>query len=361
MAVYFYCTSSPYPSGGVRVIYRHVDLLNRNGIESYVLHTQRGFRCTWFENETPVVHCESALAARVRRGFGRLLRAESPARLALVGAPSRELGEGDVLVLPEKLIPAGLNLAPGVPKVILNQNCYLSFGKFPWPTGKPVGNPYAHPDVAGVLINSEDGQRYLEHAFPGVPTHLFPLSIDPTLFRYSAAKKNQVCLSGIKNGGDALQVLNILAVRGALEGWTVRRFVNVPEREVARIMGESLLLLSFGHPEGFGLPAAEAMACGCVVAGYHGGGGREFFRPEFSFPVEVGDIVGYAALVESLLERAQADRAAFIEQGRRASEHVRERYSPAREEQSLLAFWTPLLERLGALSAAPRRRIGARH
>ena len=39
-----------------------------------------------------------------------------------------------------------------------------------------------------------------------------------------------------------------------------------------------LIFLSFGHPEGFGLPVAEALASQCAVVGYDGIGGRELFN-----------------------------------------------------------------------------------
>ena len=56
------------------------------------------------------------------------------------------------------------------------------------------------------------------------------------------------------------------------------------EAAVADILRESQVFLSFGHPEGFGLPPAEALACGCLVIGYHGGGGREYFGPAGAYP-----------------------------------------------------------------------------
>ena len=42
---------------------------------------------------------------------------------------------------------------------------------------------------------------------------------------------------------------------------------------------QDLDILSCGHPEGFGLPLAEAIACGCLVVGYHGLAGRDFAIP----------------------------------------------------------------------------------
>jgi glycosyltransferase involved in cell wall biosynthesis len=36
------------------------------------------------------------------------------------------------------------------------------------------------------------------------------------------------------------------------------------------------IFLATGYPEGFGLPPLEAMACGCVVVGFSGGGGLKY-------------------------------------------------------------------------------------
>ena len=54
-AVYYLTPDDNTPRGGIRVMYRHVDLLNANGIDAKVLHTKPGFRCTWFTNTSTVV------------------------------------------------------------------------------------------------------------------------------------------------------------------------------------------------------------------------------------------------------------------------------------------------------------------
>src|SRR5947209_5016280 len=61
MTVYYVAPDSDDPSGGMRVIYRHVDILNRHGIAAAVLHCRRGFRCSWFANETAVVYAEGLI------------------------------------------------------------------------------------------------------------------------------------------------------------------------------------------------------------------------------------------------------------------------------------------------------------
>jgi len=96
--------------------------------------------------------------------------------------------------------------------------------------------------------------------------------------------------------------------------------------------------------KGLDLPAAEAMACGCVVIGYHGWGGKEFFKEEFSFPVEDGYILGFARRVEEVIRAYGADESYFLEQRRRASQFIAEEYSPEREERELMRVWTQILQ-----------------
>ena len=58
--------------------------------------------------------------------------------------------------------------------------------------------------------------------------------------------------------------------------WHAEPLIDLSHNDVARYLNSARLFLSFGHPEGFGLPIAEAMASGCWVVGYSGGGGRAF-------------------------------------------------------------------------------------
>src|SRR4051794_7674416 len=66
--IYFLTPDFNLPAGGVRVFYRHVDTLNAAGLKASILHSRRGFRCTWFENNTQI-----ADTASVRLGPSDLL------------------------------------------------------------------------------------------------------------------------------------------------------------------------------------------------------------------------------------------------------------------------------------------------
>lgn len=301
--IFFSCPDYEKPSGGIRKIYRYVDILNNAGIDATVLHFKEGFTCSWFEHTTPVAWMHTATAT-----------------------------PGDVVAIPEMFGRRINTMFPGLRKVILNQNCYMTFELFPL----DYEGPYPYDDALAAIVVSEDSEEYVKLAFPRCRVLRIHYAIDPALFFFVKEKKRQLAYMPRKNEYDAKQVINILKARKVDCAFTPIH--GVSETEAARILRESLMYLSFGHPEGFGLPAAEAMACGCVTVGYHGMGGREFFKRPYAHPVPMGDIQSYVKTVETLLNKdLEAERQA-------ASEFILNTYTPERESESVLACWRAILD-----------------
>ncbi len=103
-----------------------------------------------------------------------------------------------------------------------------------------------------------------------------------------------------KSYHDISQVINILKTRGLDREYNFIPIDNCSEEDVAKILSESLMFLCFGTFEGFQLPPAEAMACGCIVIGYHGQGSKEFLKKDISFPVETGNILSFVKTIEAM-------------------------------------------------------------
>jgi hypothetical protein len=310
------CPDVSEPAGGVRKLYRLVDVLNGGGYHASIVHREPGFRCTWFRNATPVMY---------RTEFEAASRAPDA-----------------VLVIPEGCGPRAALMIRGVRKVIFNQNAYYTFVHYSLDPSV-MDTPYRDPDTVGVITVSEDSRRYLEYVFPGLRVERIRYGVDAALFHDGTPKKPQIAFMPRKNASHAGQVINLLKFRGTCRGYSLVSVDGRSESEVAAILRESLVFLSFGYPEGFGLPPAEAMACGCVVIGYHGMGGSEYFLPEFSYPVAYGDIVAYAKTVERVLELHRADPARLAAQAARAGAFVRQTYSCATEEADLLRAWRALV------------------
>jgi hypothetical protein len=313
--IYFYCYDLNIPSGGIRVLYKHVDILNKNGFSAFILHQNPGFRCTWFENLSPVAN---AVETRIM--------------------------PNDYLVIPEEIFAKISKLARGTQKIVFNQNCYYTFsnGYSLDKTEKIIS--YQDKEVIATLVVSDDSNRYLSYAFPGLKVVKIHNSIDPHLFFFNENKKPLISFMPRKHMEDALQVINILKYRDAFGDFEIMPIADKTETEVAQILRESLIFLSFGYPEGFSLPPAEAMACGCVVIGYHGMGGQEFFKPEFSYPVTNGDIITFAQTIEKVIALYKSDKNILTEKGKSASQYILKNYSPEQQEKDIIQFWKHITE-----------------
>jgi hypothetical protein len=312
---YYLAPHLPRPSGGVRVIYRHVDALAAAGIPAAVVHDKAGFRCTWFANTTRVLAAEDVV-----------------------------LGPADVLVVPECYGPGLAGLPDGVRVVIFNQGAYHTFDLIPL-EGTDAGAPYRGArGLQGLLAVSEDSAALLRYAFPELPVAVCRQVIDGEVFHPGAQPPGRrISFTTSRRPEERHQLLHLLRSRGALTGWTLTPIAGYTEAETARIMRESAVFLSFSERDGFGLPPAEAMASGCYVVGYPGGGGRDFFDPAYCHPVDDGDLLGFARAVEQACAAQQADPTSFTGRGRAASKSILDRYQASALREDVVAFFTPLL------------------
>lgn len=308
------CPEIDEPSGGTRKLYRHVDILNSAGRESFIVHRKLGFRCTWFENSTPIIYAD------------------------LAGISPSEVGRSDILVVPETLGPRLARLAPGTPKVIFNQNSYCTFVGYSFDP-LDLEAPYQHPEILATLVVSEDNREYLTFAFPRAKIVRLRHGIDRSFFHPHDEKTTAIAYMPRKNANDVVQVINLLKQRRTVGEFSLVAIHGKSEVEVAKVLRRCAIFLSFGHPEGFGLPPAEAMACGCVVIGYHGNGGREFFRPEFSHSISAGDILSFVQTIERVVGVYSEDPTSIRNQGLQASRFIHEHYTPEHEVRDIIQFW----------------------
>jgi Glycosyl transferases group 1 len=312
--VYVYCFDDNNPAKGIKTLYRQVDLLNKNGISAQIVHQKPGFRCTWFEHETSVTAWDQT-----------------------------NFTPDDTILLPEVLGANITRIMPGVPKVVFNQNGFLSFHNHVSPLVETRDSPYVHPDVIAALTVSETTANLLTYGFPKLPVFRMYYTIEPHVFRYTASKTRQICYLPRQHKEDADRLLNLLKYRGVLDDLALISLEGKTEAETAAILQESLIFLNLGYPEGFGLLPAEAMACGCIVIGYDGIGGREFLTPEYGYPIAYGDLVQFAQTIEQVLDLWESDRPMVTAIGKHAAKFIRETYSQAQEESSSLESWVNIL------------------
>jgi hypothetical protein len=306
-----------HPIGGVKQIYRQVELLAAAGLEAWVLQQEPGFRATWFESSAPVLNLASYLAS----------------------GPN---ADRDLIVLPETWLTNVPSYLVGIPKVIFNQNAFYTFG-LEGRCDERTLELYQHPDIVGVVTVSDDSRELLVRGC-GVAAercHSVLNGIDPELFHVPDIKVRRIVYMGRKQADHIRKVALMARLRPALARYPFRELGRLSHAEVAQELREALVFLSGGHPEGFGLPLAEALACGCLVVGYHGLGGRDFALP-FMHAVDVGDLLGFLDALEAEVQRFEADPAAVGAERHAASAAILQRYSPEAERERALAVWGTL-------------------
>jgi hypothetical protein len=310
--VYYLCPDSDVPRGGIRTIYRHVDALNEAGIRAAVVHGRRGFSCSWFDHQTVVTAAESVALTRA-----------------------------DVLVVPEFYAGNLHELPVGLPLVIFNQNAYRTFD-----AARPVLGQAPALDmdrVAAMLVVSHDNAEYARYAFPGLRVERVRNSVDGQIF-YPAETLpgRRIALMPRRRLADCRQILGLLALRSRLEGWEIVSIDGQGERETAELLRSCSIFLSFSEQEGFGMPPAEAMACGCYVVGFTGLAGREYFDPATSTPVEEGDVLAFAWAAERALRDLEEDAPGMRQRALAASARILDDYSAKGQLADLFSFYESL-------------------
>ncbi|MBW2056230.1 MAG: glycosyltransferase family 4 protein [Deltaproteobacteria bacterium] len=313
--IFYFCYDHQNPTGGQKQVYRHVDILNGHGRQAFVLHLERGFRLTWFDNTTRAISLDE---------FKGTYQADR-----------------DVLVIPEDLGERILAF-PGR-KVIFNQNCYYGFSCFG--LREPEIYPYLHPDIIGVFVVSDHNREYLSFAYPRLKIHRVYYGIDPERFAYRPLKekKKMIACLPAKNSMEVAQVYHQLISRSkqalnVLEDYEWVFIQNRSETEVTRILGDALLFIFLSTNEGFGLMPLEAMASGSLVVAYDSGASSEFLGPSNSFLSAPGDVLGIVRTVERITSLFPGDTRELQAVSEAALRGARE-YSLQREIESVVAAW----------------------
>ena len=317
------------PIGGAKQVHRLVEALGALDRQATIIQQEASFHPGWFSSQVATIGLEQFKTRDDLR-------------------PDR-----DVIVLPETFLAALPRYAPGLPKLVFNQNGAYSFGLKPgdgFPDPTKVLELYQHPDLRHVLCISEHDEQLLKEAFPLGPDRVSRIvnGIETDLFRPAGKKQRRIAYMPRKNGRDAAIVAALLSGQPWFRkgGWSLLAIDGLPQPQVAEALQQSLVFLAFGHPEGFGLPLAEAAACGCYVIGYSGLGGEELLQlaehHQAGEAVAYGHWLGFVQACQRLHIRLHQDQQELAACLLAHSKAVRSRYSPEAMQQSVasaLARW----------------------
>lgn len=297
-------------SGGIKVAFRHAELLEEAGLQA-VVATPEAARPDWFDTTARVVGLEA-------------------------------VGADDVLVFPEnshKYLAAFAS--QGMRKVVYCQNPYLVH------QGLGPRLSYADYGVSHIMCASHSVVQFCAARFPGLAVAYTPFFIDEARFAFSPAKTLQVAVVPRKRMIEFGCIADLLRARhpGLETPWVLLH--GVTEQRVAEGMARSAVFLSLAKLEAHGMTALEAMATGCIVAGFSGVyGGTDSATTRNGFWAQEDDVFGCVEQLASAIRLVKAGGEALrlmVEEGRRTAHEYR------REEcrRRLLAFWDATLREFG--------------
>lgn len=241
----------------------------------------------------------------------------------------------DWLVLPEVTPLRTFETLARTPcrKVVHNQNPYYTFRGFPdvaTMNAYGLSGGFACSQVTATMLRRWGSTTDWQVVHPPVLPQ----------FRDGVSKRRQIAFMPRKRPEEVTTLRQLFAGLHpdlAAVPWVAIQDMSRPA--VARVLGESLVFASLSRLEGLGLPPLEAMASGCLVCGFDGGGGKEYARPENGSWVADGDLEAFAHALASVLRLDPA--AAAVR--RAAGQATAASFSQQRFEDELETAWRRLL------------------
>ncbi|HUY69101.1 MAG TPA: glycosyltransferase [Alphaproteobacteria bacterium] len=267
----FFCPSVTVINGGIRNIFRMAESLRAAGHDARMFEAE-GRRPGWF-----------------------------PSTIPIEGQDIFQPRADQVLVLPEDQphILAQFKDWPQKKAIYTQNHFYGALG---------IGDAQSYADygVSHLICASRTILEHAQNRHPSIPCHLVPCGIDRALFKPAAFKANRIAFMPRKRAIEAVYIRDMFRfTHSEYRDWQWQELSGKSEAEVAQALGEAKVFLSLSRLEGFGLAPLEAMAAGCVVAGFTGIGGREyategngFWAAEDDFPACVDGLAKAVALAD---------------------------------------------------------------
>ncbi|MDQ2964149.1 MAG: glycosyltransferase [Pseudomonadota bacterium] len=305
------------PRGGIGVLYDHVAALRANGFDAFIVHATKDFRYPFAQRDVPVLHAGSSF---------KILKT-------------------DVLVVPEDYAPvikACRDL--GCRKVLFCQNHFLVF------QGIAPGESWREFGFTDYLCVSTPIREVMKRWFD-VSASIVRPCIDRVYFSERVKPIDSpirlACMP--RKGG----VHNLRLVQGLLasDGFSHRAELiwceidGLPKEQVAARLQDAHIYVSTSVREGLGLPPLEAMAAGCLVVGFMGGGGVDYASSENGVWVDDEDPWALAEAIEQTVAGLRDPNASpSLHAKRAAGQATALNYNRQQFERDLIAFWTALLQ-----------------
>jgi hypothetical protein len=312
-AIYYFFPDIATHSAGIRILYRHVEVLVQHGFKASMLHVKPGFQMPDVP-QVPTAFTETYLP----------------------------LTADDVIVVPEPYpnVMATARRA-GARCFAIALNWDYIYGAM------PADSDWRALGVERVLTHSPMIADFVTWCMK-LPTTVFHWGVNPTL--YHATDKISPELVYIERKQDRIHALqNIYRSRNPRLvrdiKWTALN--RLSEAEYAAIIRNAFAFLSLSRAEGLPCSHLEAMRCRTLVAGYNSvGAQRELIGhgpKQNAILAETMDYVDLAMKLEPILTDLLKGDVSAIQPVIDNAYTLSQQYDRQSEEQSIIAMWREFL------------------
>jgi len=237
--VFYLSPTSNTPIGGIRVFYLHAEVLTKNKIPAFVVHSSDWFKCNWFNSNAYTV------------SFFKMLRYFSKKQ--------------DLLVIPEIWIK-DVKLFTDIKNIII---FVQNYGFLDIKSAIKYKKKVKFITCGQFITNKLKDDLNIDSKI--IYTPVGKMFMPNKMIR----NKKRIMYLARKHINDALYIKN--KIFNEFPEYEFIGVKKIPKREdLVKEYQKSNIFLALSYPEGFPFPPIEAMACGCLVVGYTGGGGNEF-------------------------------------------------------------------------------------
>jgi len=293
-------------AGGIKLVFRHVEALQAASIDA-VVATPGAEPPGWFQTTVPIVDVSQLTSG------------------------------DDILVFPENhhAMLKGFAARPNR-KLVFCQNQFMVVRGL----GRPGGvRDYADFGISGILCEGSYVADFCRMRFPKLPIAIVPVGVDHALFCFQPNKKLQIAFAAQKRPLEATFIWDLFSAKNPeFASWPWVEIRGASERQVAAVLKESSVCLALCRFESFSMTILEAMASGCVTAGFTGFGARQFTTARNGFWAEEDDCIQCADLLSQAVRLVSTGGARYgdiLEAARDTAAY----YSCQRMAQCVVDFW----------------------
>jgi L-malate glycosyltransferase len=311
------------PGGGRKVVYEYANQLARNGNEVTVVYLRPFARSSFFRSLRALLgmllYHPALLANEIKKPEVSWYNLHSSVKLVRVtNLEARQLPNADAI------FATWWRTASLISECPRNKGAkfYLVMDFPPWMGDKRELEQTWRLPLKKIAISSWLAELVLQSGAPEEDIEVIPIAVDhhrfrvinsisgrakrvATLYSPNLYKRSELGLSVLlkcKNAIPDLQASVFGPVRkrpAELPSW-MEYHGNVSESDLIKLYNSASIYLCSSAAEGFALPPAEAMACGCAVATTDCGGNREY--SEHKKTALVSDPDDFASLVNNVLQ-----------------------------------------------------------